>query len=70
MVLKHHCKALGFIVNYLLLLTLFHLGFGITLSTGGGSKSTGGVYGLISWPRDYLVPKTCSRINILVFSIP
>ena len=51
-------------------LTLFHLGSGMTLSTGGGSKSTGGVYGLISWPRDYLVPKTCSRINILVFSIP
>ena len=50
-------------------LTLFHLGFGMTLSTGGGSKSTGADYGLISWPRGYLVPKTCSRVKILVFSI-
>ena len=50
-------------------LTLFHLGSGMTLLPGGGSKSTGPVYGLISWPRDCLVAKTCSRINILIFSI-
>ena len=57
------------LMAFLLYLTLFHLGSGMTLLPGGRSKSTAPVYGPLSWPRDCLVAKTCSRINILIFSI-
>ena len=52
------------------LLTLFQLGSGVTLPTGGGHLVPRSVLSVIKPLKDYWVPKTCSHINILIFSNP
>ena len=56
--------------NLLYRLTLFQLGSGVTLPTGVGLLVPGSVISVIKPLKDYWVPKTCSHINILIFSNP
>ena len=51
-------------------LTLFHLSSGMTLLPERGPLMPGLILGFLNWPKDLLVPKTFSQMNILIFTFP